>query len=142
MYFSSLRPFTIDWVITLGYHSFNPPNFSFFGDLSPRRIFTPTNGLFLLVWGKKSSRSVEFILTNPHLHERSILVSLSPSIAPLRGAASVMALNVQENVLIMDFIALLQILMVFGLFVHAALDEEKIEIPEDVIREMVLQAVD
>jgi hypothetical protein len=29
---SLLRPFTIDWVIALGYHSFNPPIFSFFGD--------------------------------------------------------------------------------------------------------------
>jgi hypothetical protein len=53
-----------------------------------------------------------------------------------------MALNVKENVLIMDFIALLQVLMVFGLIVHAALDNDNIEIPEDVIREMVLQAVD
>ena len=88
------------------------------------------NGLFMLIWGKKPSRSVDFILTNPHLRERSILVSLSPSIAPLCGAASVMALNVKENVLIMDFIALLQILMVFGLFVHAALDEERLRSPK------------
>ena len=32
--------------------------------------------------------------------------------------------------------------MVFGLIAHAALDEDDIEIPQDVIRDMVLEAVD
>ena len=53
-----------------------------------------------------------------------------------------MALNVKENVLVTDFIAVLQVLMVFGLIAHAALDEDDIEIPQDVIRDMVLEVVD
>jgi hypothetical protein len=72
----NIRPSTINWVIALGYNSFNPPIFSYFGDWSPRRIFTPPNGLFMryfsprqavpstgesffLVWGKKPSRYVQ-----------------------------------------------------------------------------------
>lgn len=53
-----------------------------------------------------------------------------------------MTLDVNENVLFTDFIAVLQVLMVFGLIAHAALDEDDIEIPQDVIRDMVLEAVD
>jgi hypothetical protein len=82
-----------------------------------------------------------FILTSP-LRDCNLLCSLPPSIAPPRRAASVMALNVKENVLVTDFIAVLQVLMVFGLIAHAALDEDDIEIPQDVIRDMVLEVVD
>ncbi len=53
-----------------------------------------------------------------------------------------MATNVKDNVIVTDFIVYLQVLIVFWLIAHASLVEDDIEIPQDVVRDMVLEALD